>query len=89
MDPLVRFQVRVRAGTSPDAAPSEISSITLTLDGTDEVYRNGPDNVWKPMIWPGLAGKLGAHIHRGERRGRHRDIDEAGASGACSACSSA
>jgi len=78
VDPLVRFQVRVRAGTSPDTAPSEISSITLTIDGTDEVYRNGPDNVWKPMLWPGQAGKLGAHIHVENALGATADIDEPG-----------
>jgi type VI secretion system protein ImpL len=78
VDPLVRFQVRVRAGTSPDTAPSEISAITLTIDGTDEVYRNGPDNVWKPMIWPGVAGKLGAHIHVENALGATADLDEPG-----------
>ncbi|WPB79301.1 type VI secretion system membrane subunit TssM [Archangium violaceum] len=78
VDPLVRFQVRVRAGTSPDTAPSEISSITLTIDGTDELYRNGPDNVWKPMSWPGQAGKLGAHIHVENASGATADIDEPG-----------
>ncbi|SEL28173.1 type VI secretion system protein ImpL [Stigmatella aurantiaca] len=78
MDPLVRFQVRIRAGTSPDTAPSEIASITLTIDGTDEVYRNGPDNVWKPMLWPGQAGKLGAHIHVENASGATADIDEPG-----------
>ncbi len=78
VDPLVRFQVRVRAGTSPDASPSEISSIILTIDGTEEVYRNGPDNVWKPMLWPGQAGKLGAHIHVENASGATADIDEPG-----------
>ncbi|WP_434391115.1 type VI secretion IcmF C-terminal domain-containing protein [Melittangium boletus] len=77
-DPLVRFQVRIRAGTSPDAAPSEIASIGLTIDGTDELYRNGPDNVWKPMVWPGMAGKLGAHIHVENASGASADIDEPG-----------
>lgn len=62
VDPLVRFQVRLRPGVSPDGSSSPISSITFTLDGTDEMYRNGPDTVWKPMIWPGQAGKLGARI---------------------------
>ncbi|MBZ4420077.1 type VI secretion system membrane subunit TssM [Myxococcus sp. RHSTA-1-4] len=62
VDPLVRFQVRLRPGVSADGAASQISSITFTLDGTDETYRNGPDTVWKPMIWPGQAGKLGARI---------------------------
>ncbi|QDE91562.1 type VI secretion protein IcmF [Myxococcus xanthus] len=62
VDPLVRFQVRLRPGVSADGMASQISSITLTLDGTDETYRNGPDTVWKPMIWPGQAGKLGARI---------------------------
>ncbi|MFP2926387.1 type VI secretion system membrane subunit TssM [Pyxidicoccus sp. 3LG] len=62
IDPLVRFQVRLRPGVSADGTASQISSITFTLDGTDEVYRNGPDTVWKPMIWPGQAGKLGARI---------------------------
>lgn len=62
VDPLVRFQVRLRPGISPDGTASPISSITFTLDGTDEMYRNGPDTVWKPMIWPGQAGKLGARI---------------------------
>ncbi len=60
--PLVRFQVRLRPGVAADGAASQISSITFTLDGTDETYRNGPDTVWKPMIWPGQAGKLGARI---------------------------
>ncbi len=78
VDPLVRFQVRVRAGTSPDTTPSEISAITLTIDGTDELYRNGPDNVWKPMSWPGQAGKLGAHIHVENASGATADIDEPG-----------
>jgi type VI secretion system protein ImpL len=62
VDPLVRFQVRLRPGVSADGTASQISSITFTLDGTDETYRNGPDTVWKPMIWPGQAGKLGARI---------------------------
>ncbi|NTX08527.1 MULTISPECIES: type VI secretion system membrane subunit TssM [Myxococcus] len=62
VDPLVRFQVRIRPGVSMDGAASQISSIVFTLDGTDEVYRNGPDTLWKPMIWPGQAGKLGARI---------------------------
>jgi type VI secretion system protein ImpL len=78
VDPLVRFQVRIRAGTSPDTAPSEISAITLTIDGIDEMYRNGPDNVWKPMLWPGQAGKLGAHIHVENASGATADIDEPG-----------
>ncbi|WNG34326.1 type VI secretion system membrane subunit TssM [Archangium violaceum] len=78
VDPLVRFQVRVRAGTSPDTSPSEISAITLTIDGTDEMYRNGPDNLWKPMSWPGQAGKLGAHIHVENASGATADIDEPG-----------
>lgn len=78
IDPLVRFQVRIRAGTSPDASPSEISAITLTIDGADEIYRNGPDNVWKPMLWPGPAGKLGAHIHVENASGATADIDEPG-----------
>jgi type VI secretion system protein ImpL len=62
VDPLVRFQVRLRPGIAPDGSASPISSITFTLDGTDETYRNGPDTLWKPMIWPGQAGKLGARI---------------------------
>ena len=62
VDPLVRFQVRLRPGISVDGTASQISSITFTLDGTDETYRNGPDTTWKPMIWPGQAGKLGARI---------------------------
>ncbi|MBU8900703.1 type VI secretion system membrane subunit TssM [Corallococcus sp. H22C18031201] len=78
VDPLVRFQVRVRAGTSADTSASEISSITLTLDGTDEMYRNGPDTQWKQMIWPGQAGKLGAHIHVENAGGATADIDEPG-----------
>jgi type VI secretion system protein ImpL len=78
VDPLVRFQVRVHAGTSSSTAPSEISAITLTIDGTDEVYRNGPDNVWKPMVWPGVAGKLGAHIHVENASGATADLDEPG-----------
>ncbi|MCP3144837.1 type VI secretion system membrane subunit TssM [Pyxidicoccus xibeiensis] len=62
VDPLVRFQVRLRPGVSADGTASQISSITFTLDGADETYRNGPDTLWKPMIWPGQAGKLGARI---------------------------
>ncbi|ATB26780.1 type VI secretion system membrane subunit TssM [Melittangium boletus] len=77
-EPVVRFQVRIHAGTSPDATPSEISSIGLTIDGTDEIYRNGPDNIWKPMVWPGLAGKMGAHIHVESAFGATADIDEPG-----------
>jgi type VI secretion system protein ImpL len=78
VDPLVRFQVRVRAGTSPDTSASEIASVTLTIDGADELYRNGPDNIWKPMVWPGPAGKLGAHIHVVNAAGATADIDEPG-----------
>lgn len=78
VDPLVRFQVRIRAGTSPDTSASEISTIALTLDGLEETYRNGPDNVWKPMVWPGQAGKLGAHIHVENASGATADIDEPG-----------
>lgn len=78
MDPVVRFQVRIRAGTSADNSASEISSVTLTLDGTDETYRNGPDTVWKQMTWPGQAGKLGAHIHVEHTSGASGDIDEPG-----------
>ena len=40
---------------------SDIASITLTLDGAEELYRNGPDDRWRPLTWPGPAGKLGAH----------------------------
>ncbi|RKH44616.1 type VI secretion system membrane subunit TssM [Corallococcus llansteffanensis] len=78
VDPLVRFQVRIRAGTSADNAASEISAVAFTLDGTDETYRNGPDTVWKPMSWPGQAGKLGAHIHVEHASGATGDIDEPG-----------
>lgn len=78
VDPLVRFQVRIRAGTSADNAASEISAVSFTLDGTDETYRNGPDTVWKPMTWPGAAGKLGAHIHVEHASGATGDIDEPG-----------
>ena len=74
----MRFQVRIRAGTSADNTASEISAVAFTLDGTDETYRNGPDTVWKPMSWPGQAGKLGAHIHVEHASGATGDIDEPG-----------
>jgi type VI secretion system protein ImpL len=60
--PVVRFQIRIRAETSPDASPAEIASIKFILDGTEVIYRNGPDEVWHRMIWPGQAGELGATL---------------------------
>jgi type VI secretion system protein ImpL len=77
-EPLVRFQVRLRAGTSPDAPPSELSSITLSLDGTGATYRNEPDNPWKPMLWPGQGGRPGAHLHVENASGATADLDEPG-----------
>jgi len=60
--PVVRFQIRIRAGTSPDNAASEIATIKFVMDGTEELYRNGPDTAWRRMSWPGPAGELGAHL---------------------------
>ncbi|HYI03174.1 type VI secretion system membrane subunit TssM [Hyalangium sp.] len=77
-DPLVRFNVRMRPGASADTSPSDIASITLTLDGSEEIYRNGPDNRWRPLIWPGPAGKLGAHLHVVGTAGNSADLDAPG-----------
>lgn len=77
-EPLVRFMVRMRPGTAADSAPSEIASITLTLDGSEELYRNGPDDRWRAMTWPGPAGKLGAHIHIVSTSGNTADLDAPG-----------
>ena len=77
-EPLVRFTVRMRPGAASDASPSEIASITLTLDGSEELYRNGPDDRWRAMTWPGPAGKLGAHIHIVSTSGNTADLDAPG-----------
>jgi len=78
VDPLVRFTVRMRPGSSADASPSDIASITLTLDGSEELYRNGPDDRWRPLTWPGPAGKLGAHLHVVSTAGNSADLDAPG-----------
>lgn len=78
LDPLVRFTVRMRPGSSADASPSDIASITLTLDGAEELYRNGPDDRWRSMTWPGPAGKLGAHLHIVSTAGSVADLDAPG-----------
>jgi len=62
VDPLVRFAVRIRPAASADSSPSDIASISLTVDGTEELYRNGPDDRWRKLEWPGPAGELGAHL---------------------------
>jgi type VI secretion system protein ImpL len=76
--PVVRFQVRIRAGTSPDAAPSEIASIKFIMDGTEVLYRNGPDNVWQRLIWPGQAGELGATLQVFNAKGDMSEISQPG-----------
>jgi type VI secretion system protein ImpL len=78
MDPLVRFTVRMRPGASADSSPSDIASITLTLDGAEELYRNGPDDRWRPLVWPGPAGKLGAHLRVVSTSGNSADLDAPG-----------
>jgi type VI secretion system protein ImpL len=78
LDPLVRFTVRMRPGSSADASSSDIASITLTLDGAEELYRNGPDERWRSMTWPGPAGKLGAHLHIVSTAGNVADLDAPG-----------
>ncbi len=77
-DPLVRFAVRLRPGASADSAPSDISTITLTVDGSEELYRNGPDDRWRPMSWPGPAGKLGANLRVVSTSGNIADLDAPG-----------
>jgi type VI secretion system protein ImpL len=77
-DPLVRFAVRLRPGSSADTSPSDISTITLTVDGAEELYRNGPDDRWRPMSWPGPAGKLGANLRVINTAGNIADLDSPG-----------
>lgn len=77
-DPLVRFAVRLRPGASGDSAPSDISTIALTIDGAEELYRNGPDDRWRPMSWPGPAGKLGANLRVVSTAGSVADLDAPG-----------
>ncbi|MDY7225753.1 type VI secretion system membrane subunit TssM [Hyalangium rubrum] len=77
-DPLVRFTVRLRPGASEDSGPSDIASITLTVDGSEELYRNGPDDRWRPLSWPGPAGKLGAHLRVVSTSGNIADLDAPG-----------
>jgi type VI secretion system protein ImpL len=78
VDPLVRFTVRMRPGASADSSPSDIASITLTVDGAEELYRNGPDDRWRPLAWPGPAGKLGAHLRVVSTAGNTADLDAPG-----------
>ncbi|MFL5348866.1 MAG: type VI secretion system membrane subunit TssM [Hyalangium sp.] len=77
-DPLVRFTVRIRPGGFADASPSDIASITLTVDGSEELYRNGPDDRWRSMSWPGPAGALGAHLRVVSTAGNTADLDAPG-----------
>jgi type VI secretion system protein ImpL len=77
-DPLVRFTVRLHPGSPADASASDIASIALTVDGTEELYRNGPDERWRPMTWPGPAGKLGAHLRVVSAAGNIADLDAPG-----------
>ncbi len=77
-EPLVRFAVRLRPGSSADTSPSDIASITLTVDGTEELYRNGPDDRWRSLTWPGPAGKLGAHLRAVSTAGNIADLDAPG-----------
>ncbi|WNG18829.1 type VI secretion system membrane subunit TssM [Cystobacter fuscus] len=76
--PLVRFQIRIHAGTSPDTSASEIASIKFTLDGTDVIYRNGPDNIWQRMIWPGQAGEPGATLQVVNTKGDMSELTQMG-----------
>ena len=78
VDPLVRFNVRLRPGASETVAPSDIATIILTVDGTEEIYRNGPDEPWRPMTWPGLAGKLGATLRVESTAGNLAVLDAPG-----------
>lgn len=77
-EPLVRFAVRLRPGAAAEAAPSDISTITLTVDGAEELYRNGPDDRWRAMSWPGPAGKLGANLRIVSTSGHIADLDAPG-----------
>ncbi|OJH38143.1 type VI secretion system membrane subunit TssM [Cystobacter ferrugineus] len=76
--PVVRFQIRIRAGTSPDTSASEIASIKFIMDGTEVLYRNGPDNVWQRLIWPGQAGELGATLQVVNTKGDMSEITQMG-----------
>jgi len=76
--PVVRFQIRIRAGTSPDASASEIASIKFIMDGTEVLYRNGPDNVWQRLIWPGQAGELGATLQVFNAKGDMSELSQPG-----------
>ena len=76
--PLVRFQIRIRAGTSPDNSASEISSIKFVMDGTEELYRNGPDTAWRRLTWPGPAGELGASLQVINAKGDMSELSEVG-----------
>ncbi|MBM7115295.1 type VI secretion system membrane subunit TssM [Archangium primigenium] len=76
--PNVRFQIRIRAGTSPDASASEIASIKFIMDGTDMLYRNGPDNVWQRLIWPGQAGEAGAALQVFNAKGDMSELSQSG-----------
>ncbi|WP_224247252.1 type VI secretion system membrane subunit TssM [Hyalangium gracile] len=78
VDPLVRFTVRLRPGSSGDSSPSDIATIALTVDGSEELYRNGPDDRWRAMTWPGPAGKLGAHLRVVDTAGDTADLDAPG-----------
>ncbi|EPX55487.1 IcmF-related protein [Cystobacter fuscus DSM 2262] len=78
VQPLVRFQIRIRAGTSPDTSASEIASIKFIMDGTEVLYRNGPDNIWQRLIWPGQAGELGATLQVVNIRGDMSELKEPG-----------
>jgi type VI secretion system protein ImpL len=77
-EPLVRFTVRLRPGASETVTPSDIATIILTVDGTEEIYRNGPDDRWRPMTWPGQAGKLGASLRIISTNGNIADLDAPG-----------
>ncbi|MDC0711165.1 type VI secretion system membrane subunit TssM [Stigmatella sp. ncwal1] len=78
VQPLVRFQIKVRAGTSPGSDSSDIASVKFTLDGTEVLYRNGPDNVWQRLIWPGQAGELGASLQVINSKGHMSEISQPG-----------
>ena len=48
------------------------------MDGTEVLYRNGPDNVWQRMIWPGQAGEPGATLQVVNTQGDVSELTQPG-----------
>src|SRR5690606_5949534 len=63
--PKFEFEVQI------DGTPG-VSEITLTVDGQEVSYRNGPQS-WKPMSWPGTEGTPGASI-KAKGLGKNGDV---------------